>query len=85
MKTAIDDVTTITYNIKSIPKGTDNLEFSQSYSYPLNGLVSSGTLTSILGAKVGKFDDSSTILGDLYSKTISIKAKLTSIASASTI
>ena len=67
MKTAIDDITAITSGIKIIPTGTDNNAFSQSYSYPLSGLISTGSLASALGPKLGKFDDSSTVLGDLYS------------------
>lgn len=85
MEKSTTDINTILSNVKSVPNGVDYAQFSQSYNYPLDESSSTATLASLLGPKVGQFDQPSTLLGDLYQYLTTIQAKLTAIATASSV
>jgi len=66
MEKTTADINTIITGIKSLPNGVDYAQFTQTYNYPLESSSSTGMLSSILGPKIGQFDQPTSLLGDLY-------------------
>ena len=67
--------------MQTMPTGANTLEFSQTYPYPLH-TTPSGTLSTVLGPKIGVFSNTSSLLGDLYNYVTTLEANLTTITSA---
>lgn len=65
-----------------MPNGGNNLQFSITYSYPLESSTSSGSLATVLGTKIGTFSSTSTLLGTLYSYINKLESNLTDITTA---
>lgn len=85
MEKSLADINTIITNIKSVPNGVNDAQFTLSYNFPLDESSSTDMLSSLLGPKVGQFDEPSTLLGDLYNYLSTIQTKLTAIATASSV
>jgi hypothetical protein len=67
MNTLISDINSVLANLKSIPRGTDYMQFIQTYNLPLDSLISTGTFSTILGPQIGTYGNNSTLLGALTS------------------
>ena len=79
MEKTTTDINTIISDIKSLPNGVDDAQFTLTYNYPLDTSSSTDILSSILGPKIGQFDQPSTLLGDLYQYLGTIQTKFTAI------
>jgi hypothetical protein len=83
MDTAISQTNSVLTGLKSVPRGSDYLQFSQSYNEPLDSSATTGTFSTVLGPQIGTYGVSSTLLGSLYSYvTNNILTNLTSITTA---
>ena len=85
MEKTTADINTIITDIKSLPNGVDDAQFTQTYNYPLEQSTAIDTFSTILGSKIGKFDQPTSLLGDLYQYLGTIQTKLTSIATESSV
>lgn len=85
MEKTTADINTIITDIKSLPNGVDDAQFTQTYNYPLESSTSTDMLSSILGPKIGQFDQPTSLLGNLYQYLGTIQTKLTSIATESSV
>lgn len=82
MNTLLTDINSVLTGLMNVPKGTDSLEFSQSYNWPLESSSTTSTLTGVVGPSVGTFGVSSTKLGALYSYVSSMHDNITAITTA---
>ncbi len=86
MQILLSDINSILTNLKNIPRGSDSLQFSQTYNFPLDDTTSSGTFTTVLGPLLGTYGVSSTLLGGLYTYITQLSTNMSTIAnSASTV
>ena len=85
MEKTTADINTIITDIKSLPNGVDDTQFTQMYNYPLESSTAIDTFSTILGSKIGQFDQPTSLLGDLYQYLGTIQTKLTSIATESSV
>lgn len=85
MEKSTADISSIISNIKSVPNGGDDAQFSQTYNYPLDQSTSTDSFSSLLGPQIGQFDQPATLLGDLYQYLTTIQSRLTAIATASSV
>ena len=82
MNTLLADINSVLTGLMNVPKGTDSLEFSQSYNSPLESSSTSSTLTGIVGPAVGTYGVNSTQLGALYSYVSGLHDNMTAITTA---
>ena len=81
-----NDINNILTNLATMPKGTDSLQFTQTYKFPLDDTANSGTFTTVLGPLIGTYGVSTTLLGGLYTYISQLSTNMSTIAnSASTV
>ena len=66
LDTAKPEAASAKTSMSTMPTGSNTLQFTQTYNYPLESAVSTGTLSTVLGPKIGIFTDTTTLLGDIY-------------------
>ena len=69
-------------SMQTMPTGANTLEFTQTYAYPLHASVTTGTVSTVLGPKIGIFSNTTSLLGDIYDYVTTLEANLTTITSA---
>ena len=82
LDTAKNDAASAKTSLQIMPNGGNNLQFSLNYNYPLESSTTTGTLSTVLGPKVGTFGSSSTLLGSIYGEVSALETNLTSITAA---
>lgn len=82
MNTLLADINSVLTGLMNVPRGTDSLEFSQSYNFPLESSTATDTLTGVVGPAVGTYGVSSTQLGALYSYISALHDNMTAITTA---
>jgi hypothetical protein len=81
-----DDINNILTNLPTMPRGTDSLEFTQAYKYPLDDTTNAGTFATVLGPLIGTHGVSTTLLGGLQTYVSQLLTNMSTISdSASTV
>lgn len=82
MQTLQTDINAVLTSLQNIPRGTDSLQFSQTYNYPLDSLTVSGTFNSVLGPLFGTYGVDTTLLGSLYKYITQLSTNMSTISSS---